>query len=57
MTIRLNKEKVSLLTEFRVNEDCVALCDITGGFTKLMVFYKYGKVVWAHKEVTLLEKK
>jgi hypothetical protein len=55
--MRLNKEKVSLLTEFRVNDDCVALCDITGGFTKMMVFYKFGKVVWAHKEMILLEKK
>ena len=55
--MRLNKEKVSLLTEFRVNEDCVALCDINSGFTKLMVFYKYGKVLWAHKSVLLPEKK
>ena len=55
--MRLNKEKVSMLTEFRVNEDCVALCNITGGFTKLMVFYKFGKVVWAHKDVLMPEKK
>jgi hypothetical protein len=51
--MRLNKEKVALLTEFRINEDCVALCDINSGFTKLMVFYKYGKVVWAHKDLIL----
>jgi hypothetical protein len=55
--MRLDKAKVSLLTEFRVNDDCVALCNITEGFTKLMLFYKFGKLVWAHKSVLLPEKK
>ena len=54
--MKLNKEKTSLLTEFKVNEDCMALCDITGGFTKLMVFYRFGKLVWAHKAVLLTER-
>jgi hypothetical protein len=55
--MKLDKSKVASLMEFRINEDCTALCDITGGFTKLMVFYRFGKLVWAHKDVLMSEKK
>lgn len=47
--MKLNNEKVNTLIECRINDDTVAMCEDRDGFMKLMVFYRHGKPIWAHK--------
>ena len=48
--MKLKPEADDLIT-MELNEECSAKVLDQAGFKKLMVFYKHGKPVWAHKDL------
>jgi hypothetical protein len=53
--MKLNTEKVNTLLECRINDEMVAMCENGDGFMKMMVLYRHGNPVWAHKDCVAVE--
>lgn len=53
--MKLNNDLVNGYMLMNLNDDCSARVDSRPGFMKMMVFYRHGKPVWAHKDCVVAE--
>ncbi len=53
--MKLNNDLVNGYMLMELNSDCSARVDSRPGFMKMMVFYRHGKPIWAHKDCVAAE--
>jgi hypothetical protein len=53
--MKLNNDVVNGFEVLTVSADCAARVESREGFKKMMVFYRHGNPVWAHKDCYAVE--